>query len=101
MATLLAVVSIALGASLAYFSLRCWLAMRKTDGVSWSWIKFAQALVGLYWLAVYVYVTYLELAGLYVVAGYFGRIVVRPGLIVTLAVMTAGAIMRWRQLRCG
>lgn len=60
----------------------------------WRWIKLLQAIMGLYWCCVYVYVLFSS----HVVYDpvLFGQIFIRPAFTLTLGIMAAGAIARWK-----
>lgn len=63
-------------------------------GSCFRWIKIVSGVVGIYWAAVYVYVLFTDPATAPIDSVLFGKIFIRPAITVTLAVMSAGALLR-------
>ena len=90
-ADMLAFANIMLALTVAYYGWRFVLANNIPH--AWRWLKVAQVFVGLYWAGLYAYVLFWPYPTDPVL---FGQMFVRPGFTVTLAIMAASAIQRYR-----
>lgn len=90
----LSVTNVAAGSILAYTQLRYY---RVKEHSQWSWVKLGLGLIGVYWAVLYVFVI-LQTLGIIQQADpvWFGRIFVRPALTITLGLIAAGGLMRWK-----
>lgn len=83
----LAAANVILAAIICWKSAAVWLRVRS---LAWAWIKFAQILVGVIWVAIslYLLITPEDAA-----QAEIGRIIARPAITMTLAIMAAGSIV--------
>ncbi len=90
-ASILAWINMALGVALAFFSLRY---LHNSSRHIARWVKILYAAIGIYWGSLYLFVA-INPPGV-IDPVWFGQVWVRPAFTITIAVMTAGAIYRWR-----
>lgn len=92
MATILALTNLILALILAVSQFKVSRLLPKKS--CFRWIKIASGCLGVYWAVVYVYVLFTDPATSPINSVLFGQIFIRPAITVTLAVMSAGALLR-------
>lgn len=92
LADLLSVANIILFAGVAVVSIHDFYKCNKLEGYGWCWIKIAQAVIGLYFSVLYVWVLFADPNSYNPVN--FGRIFVRPAQTVLAGLILASTIIR-------
>lgn len=97
LSTILILANILLGLAAASFELLCVLEL---NDKLYRWLKILYTILCLYWSVIYVVVLISTITGLgFASNAQFGSVFVRPGITYTLALITCGALYRYRILR--
>jgi hypothetical protein len=82
-------VNILIGLAIAYLSFRTGI---KQPNSSWHWVNILRGIIGILWTVVYIVVISNDQ---YKVTSFFGMIVVRPAITLTLGLLLANSILFW------
>ena len=95
LADFMSAMNVLLFGALGVLALVDWIVCRCKNSPGWCWIKLAQALIGLYWCGIYIFVLFSPV-GVYDPV-WFGQTFIRPAFLLTAGIMLSSAIIGARR----